>query len=47
MIDLIFMLLGLLMYSLTDNKTSEVGRLMFFAGMLTFLFHGAHIPRLT
>jgi len=47
MIDIIFIILGLLLYGLTKDKLAEVGRIIFFAAMLAFLLHGVHIPRLT
>lgn len=46
MIDLIFIVLGLLLYGLTNSKASEIGRLVFFAAMLAFLLHGVHVPTL-
>lgn len=47
MIDIILMILGALLYGLTNNKLSEIGRLLFFAATLAFLLHGAHVPRLS
>lgn len=39
---LLVALIGVLMYALVENpKLSEIGRLMFFAGLLAFLLQGA------
>lgn len=41
-LTLLVALVGLLMYVLSANpKLSEIGRIMFFAGMLAFLLNGA------
>lgn len=40
-VSLLVALIGVLMYALcTDGKLSEIGRLMFFAGLLAFLLTG-------
>lgn len=41
-LPLLFALVGLLMYALSANgKLVEVGRIMFFCGLLAFLLRGA------
>ena len=38
-LQLLVALIGVLMYALSTNpKLQEIGRIMFFAGLLTFLF---------
>jgi hypothetical protein len=40
-LSLLVALLGLLVYALTESKTSEAGRVAYFAGLLAFLLQSA------
>jgi len=43
-LTLLVALVGVLMYALSSNpKLNEIGRLMFFAGLLAFLLVGARL----
>lgn len=47
-LPLLFALIGLLMYFLASNgKVAEIGRMMFFAGLLAFLLRADQISTLT
>lgn len=40
-LDLAVLIIGLCIYGLTVGKAVEIGRLMFFAGLLAVLFHAS------
>jgi len=47
-LSLAIALVGLVMYALTNNKMMEVGRIMFWTGLLAFLLQvgAGHVVRL-
>jgi len=42
MIAVIVMILGILLYLVPNPKVAEIGRIMFFCGLLVTLWQGGH-----